>query len=120
MPGMFGQPEPLVVPAFGALRQIERIAEGQGRIAALINRRQVQDRLRWTCTRYPSNLISCNQRAPDGTLSTDVASSGSMKPGQGDLSDAEVSQSLLNMARAYRSQANVLKAKQKSGKNRRR
>ena len=38
----------------------------------------------------------------------------------GDLSDAEVSQSLLNMARAYRSQANVLKAKQKSGKNRRR
>jgi hypothetical protein len=35
-------------------------------------------------------------------------------------SDAEVSQSLLNITRAYRSQADVLKAKQKSGKKRRR
>ena len=34
-------------------------------------------------------------------------------------SDAEVSQSFLNMARAYRSQADVLKAKKKSGKKRR-
>jgi hypothetical protein len=41
---MLGKPEPLVIPAFGVLRQIERIAEGLGRIAALINRRQVQNR----------------------------------------------------------------------------
>jgi len=34
-------------------------------------------------------------------------------------SDAEVSQSFLNMAGAYRSQAEVLKAKKKSGKKRR-
>jgi hypothetical protein len=46
MPGivMLGKPEPLVIPAFGVLRQIERIAEGLGRIAAQINRRQVQNR----------------------------------------------------------------------------
>jgi hypothetical protein len=31
-------------------------------------------------------------------------------------SDAEVSQSFLNMAKAYRSQADALKAKRKSGK----
>jgi hypothetical protein len=30
---MLGQPEPLVIPAFGVLRQIERIAEGLVRIA---------------------------------------------------------------------------------------
>jgi hypothetical protein len=35
-------------------------------------------------------------------------------------SDAEVSQSLLNMARAYSSQVDVLKAKQKASKKRRR
>jgi hypothetical protein len=35
-------------------------------------------------------------------------------------SDVEVSQNFLNMAKAYRSQADVLKAKQKSGKKRRR
>jgi hypothetical protein len=29
----------------------------------------------------PSNLISCSQRSPLGTLSIDVASAGSMKPG---------------------------------------
>jgi len=34
-------------------------------------------------------------------------------------SDAEVSQSFLNMAKAYRSQADALKAKRKSGKKRR-
>src|SRR4030088_722718 len=34
-------------------------------------------------------------------------------------SDAEISQSLLDMAKAYRSQADVLKAKKKSGKKRR-
>lgn len=34
-------------------------------------------------------------------------------------SDAEISQSFLNMAKAYRSQADVLKAKKKSGKKRR-
>jgi hypothetical protein len=34
-------------------------------------------------------------------------------------SDAEVSQNFMNMARAYRSQADALKAKQKSGKKRR-
>ena len=33
--------------------------------------------------------------------------------------DPEISQRLLNMARAYRSQADVLKAKKKSGKKRR-
>jgi hypothetical protein len=33
--------------------------------------------------------------------------------------DPEISQGLLNMARAYRSQADVLKAKKKSGKKRR-
>ena len=33
--------------------------------------------------------------------------------------DPEISQSLLSMARAYRSQADVLKAKKKSGKKRR-
>jgi hypothetical protein len=32
------------------------------------------------------------------------------------VSDAEISQSFLNMAKAYRSQADVLKAKKKSGK----
>jgi hypothetical protein len=35
-------------------------------------------------------------------------------------SDIEVSEGFLNMAKAYRSQAEVLKAKQKSGKKRRR
>jgi hypothetical protein len=34
-------------------------------------------------------------------------------------SDAEISQSFLNMAKAYRSQADVLKAKKKSRKKRR-
>jgi len=34
-------------------------------------------------------------------------------------SDAEISQSFLNMAKAYRSQADVLKAKKKSTKKRR-
>jgi hypothetical protein len=34
-------------------------------------------------------------------------------------SDAEISQSLLDMAKAYRSQADVLKAKKRSGKKRR-
>jgi hypothetical protein len=34
-------------------------------------------------------------------------------------SDSEVSQGFLNMAKAYRSQADVLKAKRKSGKKRR-
>ncbi len=33
-------------------------------------------------------------------------------------SDAEISQSFLNMAKAYRCQADVLKAKKKSGKKR--
>jgi hypothetical protein len=33
-------------------------------------------------------------------------------------SDTEISQSFLNMARAYRSQADALKAKKKSGKKR--
>jgi len=33
--------------------------------------------------------------------------------------DAEISQNFLNMAKAYRSQADVLKAKKKSGKKRR-
>jgi hypothetical protein len=41
---MLGEPEPLVIPAFGVLRQIEPIVEGLGRIAALIDRRQVQNR----------------------------------------------------------------------------
>jgi hypothetical protein len=35
------------------------------------------------------------------------------------VSDAEISERFLNMAKAYRSQADVLKAKQKSGKKRR-
>jgi hypothetical protein len=35
------------------------------------------------------------------------------------VSDAEISQRFLNMAMAYRSQADVLKAKKKSGKKRR-
>jgi hypothetical protein len=35
-------------------------------------------------------------------------------------SDAEISESYLNMAKAYRSQADVLKAKMKSRKKRRR
>jgi hypothetical protein len=35
-------------------------------------------------------------------------------------SDVEVSHNFLNMAKAYRSQAYLLKAKQKSGKKRRR
>jgi hypothetical protein len=35
-------------------------------------------------------------------------------------SDIEVSEGFLNMAKAYRSQADALKAKQKSGKKRRR
>ena len=34
-------------------------------------------------------------------------------------SDAEISERFLNMAKAYRSQADVLKAKKKSGKKRR-
>ncbi len=34
-------------------------------------------------------------------------------------SDAEISQSFLNMAKAYRSQADVLKSRKKSGKKRR-
>jgi hypothetical protein len=34
-------------------------------------------------------------------------------------SDAEISQSFLNMAKAYRSQADVLQAKKKAGKKRR-
>jgi hypothetical protein len=34
-------------------------------------------------------------------------------------SDTEISQSFLNMAKAYRSQADALKAKRKSGKKRR-
>jgi hypothetical protein len=38
---MFGKPEPLIVPAFGVLREIERIAEGLSRIATLIDRRQI-------------------------------------------------------------------------------
>jgi hypothetical protein len=36
------------------------------------------------------------------------------------VSDAEISERFLNMAKAYRSQADVLKAKKKSGKKRRR
>ena len=43
---MFGQPEPLVAPPFGMLREIERIAEGLRRVAALIDRRQIQNRKR--------------------------------------------------------------------------
>jgi hypothetical protein len=39
---MFGKPVPLVVPAFGVLREIERISEGMGGIAILIDRRQIQ------------------------------------------------------------------------------
>jgi hypothetical protein len=35
------------------------------------------------------------------------------------VSDAEISERFLNMAKAYRSQADVLKAKKKSGKKRR-
>ena len=35
------------------------------------------------------------------------------------VSDAEMSERFLNMAKAYRSQADVLKAKKKSGKKRR-
>jgi hypothetical protein len=35
------------------------------------------------------------------------------------LSDAEISERFLNMAKAYRSQADVMKAKKKSGKKRR-
>ena len=35
------------------------------------------------------------------------------------VSDAEMSERFLNMAKAYRSQADVLKAKKKSGKARR-
>jgi hypothetical protein len=41
---MFGKPEPAVIPAFGVLREIERMTEGMSRIAALIDRRQVQNR----------------------------------------------------------------------------
>src|ERR1700726_2158577 len=111
MPGMFGQPEPLVVPAFGALRQIERIAEGQG--ASL----RVQDRLRWT--RAVSVELDLMQPARARRHLVDRRRQ-LLFDEAGDLSDAEVSQSLLNMARAYRRQANVLKAKQKSGRNRRR
>jgi hypothetical protein len=40
---MFGKPETLVIPTLGVLREIERIAEGMGRIAALIDRRQIQN-----------------------------------------------------------------------------
>jgi hypothetical protein len=32
---MFGKPEPPVIPAFGVLREVERIAEGLRRIAPL-------------------------------------------------------------------------------------
>jgi hypothetical protein len=35
------------------------------------------------------------------------------------VSDAEISERFLNMAKAYRSQAGVLKARKKSGKKRR-
>jgi hypothetical protein len=44
---MFGEPEPLVIPAFGVLREIERVAEGLGRIAALVDRRQIQNGKRY-------------------------------------------------------------------------
>jgi hypothetical protein len=40
---MFCKPESLVIPAFGVSREIERIAEGLRRIAALIDRRQIQN-----------------------------------------------------------------------------
>ena len=40
---MLGEPESLEPPAFGVLREVERIAEGLGRIAALIDRRQIED-----------------------------------------------------------------------------
>jgi len=35
------------------------------------------------------------------------------------ISDAEISESFLNLAKAYRSEADMLKAKKKSGKKRR-
>jgi len=39
---MLGQPEAPVMPPLGMLREIERVAEGVGGVAALVDRRQVQ------------------------------------------------------------------------------
>ncbi|MCS3928866.1 hypothetical protein M2175_003897 [Bradyrhizobium elkanii] len=40
---MFGKAKPPIIPLFGVLREVERIAKCVSRLAALVDRRKVQN-----------------------------------------------------------------------------